>query len=95
MQANSANYPKRASGPTTAARSGGRASRKRDPIDAAMLAGMVGALINECLAAGLPVKIGPTTRGGLLVAFDALTIGPDGIVIARPQVGQGGGNVQA
>lgn len=86
MQAHSTNSPKRASANTrTADGRAKRSARKRVPIDAEMLAGMTGVLINEALAAGLPVRTGKGRTGGLLLALDALTLDDAGLVIARPK----------
>lgn len=80
MQEVSTHSPKRASANTKTERS---AKRKRVPINAEMLAGMTGVLINECLNAGLPVRTGKGKAGGLLLALDALTLDDQGLVIVK------------
>lgn len=77
MQEVSKHSPKRASANTRTVK------RKREPIDAEMLAGMTGVLINEALAAGLPVRTGKGKAGGLLLALDALTLDDQGLVIVK------------
>lgn len=87
MQAVSTHSPKRASANTKT----GSAKRKRVPINAEMLAGMTGVLINEALAAGLPVRTGKGKAGGLLLALDALTLNEEGLVVVK-EVNDGSAN---
>lgn len=56
---------------------------KREPVNVDMLAMMLRTVINECNDAKLPVRIGVSKSGGLLLAVDSLTL-RGGQIIVKP-----------